>query len=347
MEGLDVSSQRLLPLVYRNLSVERVEDPLLEMLKLHYRRTWYENQRAFHQMAAVLRSFHEAGIKTLVLKGGALVLLHYKDHGLRPMADFDVLVPTRDALRAIDSIKALGWTTESKLPLPEALTSVLHGVGFKKADASRHLDLHWHVLDECCQPEADDDFWREAVAVQLHGVETLALNPADQLLHLCVHGTKWDPAPPVRWVADAMMVLRSAESEIDWTRLVAQTEKRRLGLWMRDAMSYLREALDAPVPAFVLESLRAMPASKRERMEYRYKSQSFRQRPLGYLPILWFNFARLTGGADSPPSLPGFVKYLQGYWGARSLWETLFHSLFMLLRRVWVILSEPHTRTNI
>jgi hypothetical protein len=340
IDRLDVGSQRLLPLVYRNLSALRVEDPLIGRLKLHYHRIWYENQRAFHHMAAVLRSFHRVGIRTLVLKGGALVLLHYKDHGLRPMSDFDVLVPTHDALRAIDVIAMSGWAPKTKLPLPESLTWVAHGMGFKNAGASHDLDLHWHVFDECCRPDGDQDFWRDAVTARLHDVETLALNPTDQLLHVCVHGIKWDPSPAIRWVADAMTVLRSAEFEIDWQRLVAQTEKRRLGLWLSDAMSYLRETLDAPIPVSVLERLRAMPASKRERIEYRYKSRSFQERPLGYLPILWFNYARLAESGGSTPTLTGFVKYLQGWWGAKSFWALPLYGLMALAQRVWAIVRR-------
>jgi len=66
---LDFSSFRLLPHVYRNLRDQGLSDPLIEKLKGIYRLHWYKNQRLFHHMTPVLKSFHAAGIKTMILKG--------------------------------------------------------------------------------------------------------------------------------------------------------------------------------------------------------------------------------------------------------------------------------------
>jgi len=62
-------------------------------------------------MSDVLVSFHRAGIQTILLKGAALILLHYKDPGLRPMVDFDILVPAGKAAAAIKVLTELGWTS--------------------------------------------------------------------------------------------------------------------------------------------------------------------------------------------------------------------------------------------
>src|SRR2546422_8135768 len=88
---LDLGSHRLLPQLYRNLHVQGVKDRLLEKFKGIYRRTWCDNQLLFHEVSALLRSLGDAGIETIVLKGAALALLHYRDCGLRPMNDFDVM----------------------------------------------------------------------------------------------------------------------------------------------------------------------------------------------------------------------------------------------------------------
>lgn len=90
---LDAGSFRLLPLLFHNLQQHGVQDPLMHKLKGIYRKTWCENQIAFQKLAVLLQSFQKAGIKTLVLKGAALTVRHYQNNGLRPMNDFDVLVP--------------------------------------------------------------------------------------------------------------------------------------------------------------------------------------------------------------------------------------------------------------
>ena len=105
-EHLDQASYRLLPLVYRRLRDEGLNDPLLPFMRGVHRRTWHDNHLLFHHAQTLLRAFHAAGIPTLVLKGPALTLLYYKDYGLRPMGDFDILVPTAQAEAALRDRKS-------------------------------------------------------------------------------------------------------------------------------------------------------------------------------------------------------------------------------------------------
>jgi len=291
---------------------------------------------SFHDMAALLRSFHHAGIQTMILKGAALTLLYYRDHGLRPMGDFDVLVHTEQASAAIALLTKLGWTPKWRLleALNEKCFSTWHAHGLEDA-AGRQFDLHWHVLVECCYAHADDDFWNGAVATKLHDVPTYALNPTDQLLHVCVHGAKWSPVPPLRWVADAMMVISDSQSEIDWNRLIAQAQKRRLILPLKDTLIYLRDVLGAPVPTSVLQSIQAMPTSRQEHIEY--KMQVHRVELWGGLPLLWFRHLRQTRHLGSLQKLASFPLFLQYAWGVNHLWQLPFYAVLKGMQRVWAM----------
>ena len=252
MDELDYGSQRLFPLLYQNLVRQDVRDPLMERLKSVYRKTWFENQVLFHRMGNVLRSFHQAGIETVILKGAALVPLYYKDYGLRPMQDFDILIRPTDLPRAIELLGRLDWHNSKSDRTPLDLIVLFdHALVFFDRN-KQQFDLHWHVLRECCWPGADDAFWAASAPMELEGVPTRRLNPADELLHTSVHGVAWNVVPPFRWVADAMMLLNSSAAEIDWQRLVTQAEERRLTLLLRAALSYLRETMDAPIPPAVL-----------------------------------------------------------------------------------------------
>ena len=102
-DRIDSGSQKLLPLVYANLSAMGVKDSIPGRLKGHYRLAWYKNQMLFRQVAAVLLAFEEAGLEALVLKGVALALQYYQDAGQRPMLDFDILVQPAQARRAASS----------------------------------------------------------------------------------------------------------------------------------------------------------------------------------------------------------------------------------------------------
>jgi hypothetical protein len=324
VDRLDAGSVRLLPLLYSNLKRHGLDPPVMEKLKGTYRLTWYKNQMLFRSMAGLLKRFHDSGIQTLVLKGVPIVLLHYRDLGLRPMQDVDLLVSTREAMEAVELLSRLGWRLKPGGPLKavsEGLLSVLHGEAFVD-DSENHLDLHWHVLAECCYEGADEEWWDGSRAIEVQGIQTRALNATDTLFQICVHGTCWNPVPPLRWVADAMVVLRTSGADIDWERLVAQAGRRRLVEQLRNTLGYLRGLLDAPVPRSVVERLQAMPVSGVERWEYRVRG-----RPPGLSGSLlhnWFLYLRssqLARPSVVRPRLRGFPSYLKAVWGVGSLWQ--------------------------
>lgn len=325
LDRIEPGSQRLLPLLYRNLHLHSVEDPSMNRYKGIHRRTWYENQTLFRTMSALLRIFYDAGIRTLILKGAALTLLHYRDYGLRPMDDFDILIPTEQAMAAINVLTDLDWRPKVK-PLrafTEDLFSVRHSEAFKDASGNE-LDLHWHVLHECCYDHADDVFWNDATSVELHDVKTRALHPTDQLLHVCIHGARWNVVPPIRWVADARILLKTSVDDIDWDRLVAQAQERCLTFRMRHTLAYVRDLLNAPVPPGVVRSLQETPVSRIERREYRNR---IRPSKLGRLPSLWIHHQLLSKRrrkSGLQKKSMGFVRYLQQVWNIHHSWHVPF-----------------------
>lgn len=316
LDRIDAGSFRLLPLMYRNLLDLNVEDPLMQKLKGVYRRTWYRNQLLFRDLAGLLRHFREAQLDTMLLKGVPLALLHYKDAGLRPMDDCDVLVPSHQAAAAIDLLDRRGWKPEYWRT--DLNIDYLHGTGFVDAPG-RRLDLHWHALEECLQPRCDDAFWEGAVPAKLHEEPTRAMNSADQLLHVCVHGLRWNYIPPIRWIADAMVILRSAGNTMDWGRLATQADSCGVSLPVRDGLQYLRDRLGASIPEDVLKRLCRLAPTKAERRSYEITKR--KPNPGRRLLFHWYNHQRLKPRNPSVRDPEGFLTYLRKRWGLRSAWE--------------------------
>lgn len=337
IDHLDQGSERLLPLLYHNLREQGVDVNTSVMWKLKgfYRLNWAKNQMLFHTMTALLRELHEAGFRTMILKGTALTVLYYQNYGLRPMADFDVLIPTAQAIDAIKRLSQFGWKPVPRSPekFTEHYIPIVHAHEFRNSK-DQPFDLHWHVLEECCQADADDDFWEGAVPVRIHDVSTLALNSADQLLHACVHGFRWNPVPPMRWITDAMVILKHPETTIDWARLINQAQQRRLILPVRDALKYLHSSFSAPIPQEVLQRLQQSPVAKLEQLEYRYKRQNFHQKTLGYLPVMWFNYERWTNHVSLLCKILGFGKYIRRFWGLEHVWQFPGYAMMMFWRRI-------------
>jgi hypothetical protein len=304
-----------------------IEDPLMDIFKGVYRLTWYKNQIVLHNMATIVRAFHNAGIQTMVLKGTALTLLHYRDFGLRPMYDFDVLVHTEQVSAAINLLKKLDWRPKSR-PLKafkKEYFSLRHSHGFED-NSGRQFDLHWYMFPECCFVNSNDDFWDGAVSTEFHNISVHALNPTDQLLHVCVHGVNWTPVPLPYWIADVMVLLNTSQSEIDWDRLIAQTQRLRLILPIKNALHYIQDLLHAPISSAFLESLKSAPVSRLERMEYHTRTQP--PGVMGGIPTKWFRYLRYSHPTNNPVSLfnfIGFSRFLQHYWGIDHLWQVPLH----------------------
>lgn len=330
IERLDEGSARLLPLVYYRLrDLPGVTAP--GWLREIYRRTWYKNQQLANQAAALLESLHSLGFPTLVLKGLALIPLYYHQWGLRPMADFDVLVPTAQAEAVFAALDRLGWQcAQSRLP-PAALFAVKQAVDFSNP-AGAKFDLHWHTLWNNCYPGADEAFWQAAVPVQIKHVSTLALNPTDQLLHVCVHGAGLNQVPPVRWAADAMQILTAPGVTVDWPRLVQLAGQLQLSLPLVEGLRYLCTALAAPVPSAVLNQLEALPTSwHARRMQWHRGHQ---RGLLGELPLMWHHYAYQNERTARRSTPLGFISYLRRYYDLHSVSQVVAFIFNKAKRRV-------------
>jgi len=263
---LDHGSFRLLALVYKNLLAQGADEPLMPRLKGIYRYWWCSNQKLFYRAAAVIRGLEEAGIPTLALKGSAASVAYYRDAGVRPMADIDLLVPYDRAEAAVQALGPIGWTP-ARPRIPD-LIRYQHSVRMIH-ETGEALDLHWHVLAECVSRDADRGFWQRAVPIRILDASSLALGPTDALLHAVVHGMRWNEEPTIRWAADAMAILHSSGHAIDWEILEHEARAQRVVLRLRVGLDYLQRRLDAPIPDHALARLQSAPPAGIEQMEFR------------------------------------------------------------------------------
>lgn len=313
-QAIDAGTYRLLPLVYHNLRALDVRDSLMSKLKGIYRMEWTKNQILFRTGAEVLKSFHAAGIETLILKGAPLAVLYYEDVALRPMNDFDVLVPAAKRRQAIDLLLANGWQPEKHTleSTSDAYLNLRRGTGFINSHG-KQLDLHWHIFSKVRKPDADLVFWQNALPVKFLDVSTRTICPTDQLLHACVHGAAWNPVPSVRWISDSIIILRKAGAQMDWNRLVEQAKIHRLVVPLRSALTYLDSTFQANIPPHVLTELNTIGVPSVEMELHRVLTSKPDWR--GNLPMYWYKYLLDLDIDGIQPSLlhrlTGFVIYLQ------------------------------------
>jgi hypothetical protein len=266
---LDGAVHALLPALYRNLLQLGVEDPLLAALKSAHQSTWVNNQRLIRRVLPAMVALEQGGAPTLLIKGAALIARGHFDSGLRTITDVDVVVPTGQLSQAIDALMEAGFRPVGAVPawyVRDYAGRFVPSHAFADR-GNAQIDLHWHVMDASCQPDADEDFWAQATPVQLAGVSSAALCATDELLLAILHGLRWSETPTYRWVLDGAQLARGEHGPIDFDRLLAQARRRRVTAAVRAGLAYLRRVADAPIPPQTLRDLRGAPLL--ERLELR------------------------------------------------------------------------------
>jgi hypothetical protein len=261
---LEQGARRLLPLVYRNVK-EAIPSELRDILRRVYLQYWADNQKLFRRLEERLAWFQAGGIPTMVLKGAALSVLHYRDKGIRPMSDFDILIPVDLARQVVGRLQRDGWspvTYHPRVSQNAYFYRHIHGMSLTHREHG-DLDLHWHVLHAATFRGADRAFWDHSVPLTLNTIVTRALNPTDQLLHGCVHGFAANHVVPIRWIADALTILRT--SQVDWSRLVELARHLSVSIPLTATLSFLRDTFPTPIPGDVLGQLAAIRVDASER----------------------------------------------------------------------------------
>jgi hypothetical protein len=336
-DDIEPGMRRVLPLLYRNLRTLGIEDEILPRLKGIYRQVWFRNQLILREGAGAVRALQSEGIPVLLIKGAALVSSVYADMALRPMDDFDVVVPRRSFRRAAEALVRHGWRVTPEPGDLEPHLEFRHAVALRR-DASGDIDLHWTSTYGTFHSTAESESWQHAREANI-GEETVRiLAPPDQLVQICVHATlpNLDVAP-IRWIPDALFILAHAGPSFDWPRLIEIARRRSLSHVLLRCLGYLRDGFALPVPAEVLNALRRN-ASLRERVLLRIRlARGAGQR--WYSAMVWMRLVFLDGWTAVPRRLSLLGRFLRSIYDVP---EDARLSPFIIRKIFRAPLASPH-----
>lgn len=305
-------SVRLLPLVYHRLQVIGAREPLMGRLKGVYRKAWFENHRLFHDTEPVVAHLLANGIDVLLLKGAPLIGSYYANHALRPMTDLDIAIRPDALRRALTLLEQIGWrcTTDPN----ERRLRFVHALQFRGPE-SGEVDLHYRVLVEANRAGSDDTFWAHTESAAFGGTIVRQLDPTFMLLHVIMHGVRWNVETPIRWIPDAFTIIRERGTSIDWPRLVSFAKEQRLTHRLGLGLEYLANEFDAKIPADVVRALRDRRPSLVERAENTVLFSDVRKFS-GAIGNQWMNLVELSR-CPSAATIPGFIAELPHFLAYR------------------------------
>jgi hypothetical protein len=224
-------------------------------LGMEYARTWAINTKNKLRIAEMLAAFGSAGIRAIPLKGAHLALFVYRDIGMRPMVDVDILVRREDIPTAEKLLSEAGYATREHIPsaykflgvdgdagAPEHLIERyrnhhhhLHPLG--SARGIRLLDVHWTLVSPALPFRIDaEGLWQRAGIQALDGREVRVLCPEDTILHCALHASFCDKFRfhGLRPLCDLAAVVGRFHDTLDWDALSARARE-----WNADRFVYL------------------------------------------------------------------------------------------------------------
>ncbi len=239
---VDAESQRVLPLAYRNL--EHTQDPLLPALKEAYRTTWMRNQKLLQRAQQIVKVCNEAGVPNMLLKGIPLALYYYKDMGVRPMSDIDLLVPWEHLEQTSKLLEKLGNKAN---PIERKYQHLIHAIHcFDEGGVD--VDLHWKAF--FFQSNRDNNYLftnNYSEELQLTSADsTLILNASYQLFHTIIHGTLGGQRT-IRWLADAVKICQSSSFKRDLISIEDYAAKNHLDYTLRVCLLFIKEEFKLPI----------------------------------------------------------------------------------------------------
>ena len=266
----------------------------------------------YADLGRALRALDAAYVPIIVLKGAALALTVYPSITDRPMGDVDLMIHFQDHDRTRAALEAAGFQVQvdARRRFGLAATAFVAEMTFRSTSGTL-IELHWNLTasEWILQPSAldVDALFQDAQPLEISGVRTLQLSPADTLLHLCVHLVHHGFAHPIGYT-DILRLL-TYHQPFPWEAFLSRANWFRLRTVCYFPLEVSASALGALIPKSILDALRPPVWQQRLvrriadpdlvlRGEVPYPSErnsllhlAVADRPLGVLlTIVWFFF---------------------------------------------------------
>lgn len=196
---------------------------------------------------------------SLLLKGAALGETVYSEPALRHSHDIDLLVQTVDLGRAAGALARAGFVAGGDRLRSSDEVVYAHRSALPVRLHTKLFRLRHYTVDL-------EGLWSRKRPLRAAGERAHGLSPADNVLHTLGHASYCPSRSTLLWACDCWLIL-DATSDLDWSHLVAETERSGLAVPITLMLRYLAEELDSPVPDDALNQVEvsARSASRLQR----------------------------------------------------------------------------------
>lgn len=174
------------------------------------------------QLLQLIYLLQEKGINILPIKGPILAEHAYKDLGLRPFSDLDILAKETNLQEIADTLIAMGYHNEKELSTlshPYILQN-FSDLSFTHPDTGLIIELHWKLL-KSAQAELSDisQLFERQITINFQNTQLPSLPLEEEFLYLCVHAAK-HRFERIEWMNDLNRLYELYHKRFDWEKLL-------------------------------------------------------------------------------------------------------------------------------
>lgn len=258
MDDLDYSMMRLVPLFYLNIRKFGYKSGHEKRLLVLYKYWWLKSEHIRDTVCKATETLNGIGITPIIIKGAAITR-YYAEPVLRPMADFDLMVPAEDTLRAYRALTRNGWqSTETRsefllLNHNKLFTDFYHSIELENRKDGTKMDLHWRV-GNFCSWEFTSEIWRNIEpSIRIPGSYTLKLEY--ELCLMLLHASMYGSKDNLNWIVD-IHTLREQLSRDQWSKARELAKMEQKHAYFDQAIRELRDhGIDPPLPSQAVKRL--------------------------------------------------------------------------------------------
>ncbi|MDQ0242577.1 hypothetical protein J2S09_000113 [Bacillus fengqiuensis] len=186
-----------------------------DRLKKTYHETLYLNLFIKSETKRIFSAFEDAGISMIPLKGVTFAEKYFGHIGARGTSDIDLLIKKSDLQKAIDYVKALGYTTEEEfIPAHFHCSFSKHIPG---SPVPLIVEIHWDLLKENTSNLRIEEFWNEATPLKPYNY-VMELSDYHTFYMICLHGWKHQ-MNSLKYFIDIIQMIHVSKEGLDYSRL--------------------------------------------------------------------------------------------------------------------------------
>lgn len=150
------------------------------------------NLRIYQKLRPVFEAVYGFGLDAAVIKGLRLAEKTYRNVGLRPFVDIDLMVRLEDWSKIADILKSQGFSGDfaALKKIQESGQSLYWTFRPALSKDDMEMELHFNFPGLLTEFGMEDDLWRNTLMRSAEGIEFKILSDEYELCMLCLHAAQ-------------------------------------------------------------------------------------------------------------------------------------------------------------